>query len=152
MNHRSKLTIAIAAMMAGAVFGPASFAHSTDMPTTASQQFQRSDTNQDGQVSRREFDNYWKQQFQTADTNQDGKLSRQECEMAVRNTEGSQFSQAKFDKMWNDVSQNGHITSSQDLAYHDQQFSKADANDNGKLSLAETRNAVQSGNQDLASL
>lgn len=152
MNHRSKLTIAIAAMMAGAIFGPASFAQSSGVPTTASQQFRQSDTNHDGQVSKSEFDHYWKQQFQTADTNHDGKLSRQECLTAVRKMEGSHFSQTRFNKMWNDVSQNGHITSSQDLAYHNRQFSKADTNDNGKLSLAETRNAVQSGNENLASL
>jgi Ca2+-binding EF-hand superfamily protein len=152
MKHPGKLAIAIGAVLAGAVFGPASFANSASMPTTASQQFRQSDTNNDGQVSQSEFDTYWRQQFQTADTNNDNKLDRQECLTAAREMEGSRFSQARFDTMWNKVSHDGHISSGADIAYHNKQFNKADTNDNGQLSLAETRNAVQSGNETVASL
>jgi Ca2+-binding EF-hand superfamily protein len=152
MKHPRKLTIAIAAVMAGAVFGPAAFANNASTSTTATQQFRQSDTNNDGQVSKSEFDNYWKQQFQAADTNNDNKLDRQECLTAGRRMEGPRFSQAKFDAMWNKVSQDGHISSGQDLAFHNRKFRQADTNDNGELSLAEARNAVQSGDETVASL
>lgn len=152
MKHRNKLTIAIAAVMAGAIFGPASFAQSSTMPTSASQQFRQMDTNNNGHVSKQEFDNYWQQKFRTADTNNDGKLSRQECENAARRMEGARFSQARFDRMWNQVSYDGHISSGHDIGYHNRQFRKADTNDNGTLSLAEARRAVQSSGETLVSL
>lgn len=149
MKHPKQLTIAIGILVTGALFGPASFAQSTH---SATQQFRQMDTNHDGQVSKSEFNSYWKQQFQTADTNHDGKLSRHECEVAVRNMEGSHFSQAKFDRMWKNVSRNGHISPNKDLAFHDKQFRKADSNGNGKLSLAEVHRAMRSSSENLASL
>lgn len=146
MKYGNRLTIAIGMMLAGAALGPAAFAQ-----TTSAQQWQQMDANGNGKVSKSEYNTYWKQQFKQADTNNDGKLSRQECEAAVKKMKGANFSQAKFDKMWNDVSQNGYITQSQDLAYHDKQFNKA-THGNGELTRAEFRKSLSRRSESVASL
>lgn len=170
MTHSKKLTIALGMMLAGASLGPVALAQTTtpqpmqeqqqdqmqNMQNSSAkqqmtQQWQMMDANNDGKVSKSEYDNYWKQQFKTADTNNNGKLSRQECETAMRSMQGAQFSQVKFDQMWNQVSQNGHITQSQDVAYHNKQFRKA-ANGNNELTQAEFQNAMNTDGEEVTSL
>ncbi|HEX7371094.1 MAG TPA: hypothetical protein VF284_12520 [Rhodanobacteraceae bacterium] len=155
MQSSKKLTIAIGMMLAGASLGPVALAQTTTAQPMdqqqMNQQWQQMDTNNDGKVSKSEYDHYWKQQFKTADTNNNGKLSKQECETAMRNMRGAQFSQAKFDRMWNQVSHDGHITKSQDLAYHDKQFRKA-ANGNNQLTQTEFENAMNTDGEQVTSL
>lgn len=151
-----KLTIAVAAVIAGAAFGPAAFAQSSSVKTQQmNQQIQKMDNNSDSQISKNEYDNYWKQQFQTADANNDGKLSKQECQTASAQINGSmRISQASFDRMWRsaDTNNDGSLSQSEDLAYHNQIFSRADSNNDGRLTKAEVRSAVQGRDESLASL
>lgn len=122
----------------------------TGMQQAMNQQWQQM-ANGSGKVSKNDYDRYWKQQFRMADTNHDGKLSRQECVAAVQKANGANFSQVKFNQMWNEASHHGYITPSEDLAWHDMQFSKATR---GKTELTKTefRHAIDSRNQSLASL
>lgn len=107
--------------------------------------------NGNGKVSKSEYDRYWKRQFKLADTNHDGTLSRQECLAAVQKMDGANFNQEKFDQMWNQVSENGRITPSQDLAWHDMQFKTA-TRGKSELTKAQFRHAIDSRDQTLASL
>ena len=113
------------------------------------------DTNNNDQVSRTEFDQYWTQQFQSADTNHDGKLSQQEAQTAAQNMNGGRVaSQTSFDHMFRkaDSNNDGSISRDEDLAFHNKMFRQADSNNDGKLSVAEVGHALQNPNQSLASL
>lgn len=150
MKQSKGLAIAIGVMFAGAAFGPAAFAQ-TSSTHQQDQQWQQMNANGNGKVSRSEYDHYWKRQFKQADTNQDGKLSRQECQAAVKKMQGANFSQTRFDEMWNNVSQHGYITPSQDLAYHNKQFDKA-SHGNNTMTKAEFEHTVNTGSESVASL
>ncbi|HET9836088.1 MAG TPA: EF-hand domain-containing protein [Rhodanobacteraceae bacterium] len=153
-----KLTIALGALIVGASFGPAALAWnntSSSKTQQMNQQVQKMDNNSDNQVSKSEYDNYWKQQFQTADANNDGNLSKQECQTASEKINGGmKISQASFDRMWRSADSNndGSLSQSEDLAYHDQIFSQADNNNDGRLTKAEIHSAVQNRDESLASL
>jgi Ca2+-binding EF-hand superfamily protein len=154
-----KLTIALGALIVGASFGPAALAWNSNASSSKTQQMnqqvQQMDNNSDSQISKSEYDNYWKQQFQTADTNHDGKLSKQECQTASEKINGNmRISQASFGRMWRSADSNndGSLSQSEDLAYHDQIFSQADSNSDGRLTKTEVRSAVQNRNESLASL
>jgi Ca2+-binding EF-hand superfamily protein len=155
-----KLTIALGALIAGVAFGPAALAwNSSNTSSTKAQemnqQVQEMDSNHDGQISKSEYENYWKQQFQTADTNNDGKLSKQEAKAASDKLNGDlRVSQASFDRMWRsaDTNSDGALSQNEDLTYHDKMFRQADNNNDGRLSKAEMRSAVQHRDESLASL
>src|SRR5690348_14329482 len=162
-----KLTIALGALVAGAALGPAAFAQSsssqayqTETQNTAqtqnmNQQVQQMDSNNDGHVSRSEFDSYWKQKFKSADANNDGKLSKQELKTASEQMNGGlRISQSSFNRMWRsaDTDNDGSLSQNEDLAYHNKMFRRADANNDGRLTKAEVRNAVQNHDESVASL
>jgi len=157
MQHAKQLVIAAGAVLAGAALAPSAFAWNNSGNSTSQQhaQIKKMDTNNNDQVSRTEFDQYWTQQFQTADTNNDGKLSQQEAKTAVQNMNGGRVaSQTRFDHMFRkaDSNNDGSISRDEDLAFHNKMFREADSNNDGKLSVAEVGHALQNPNQDLASL
>src|SRR5690348_5921944 len=159
MKHAKPLAIAAGAVLAGAALSPSAFAWSNSSNSTtqqnAQQQIKKMDTNNNDQVSRTEFDQYWTQQFQSADTNHDGKLSQQEAQTAAQNMNGGRVaSQTSFDHMFRkaDSNNDGSISRDEDLAFHNKMFRQADSNNDGKLSVAEVGHALQNPNQSLASL
>src|SRR5690348_8797056 len=95
MQHAKQLAIAAGAVLAGAALAPSAFAWNNSGGSTTQQhehaQIKKMDTNNNDQVSRTEFDQYWTQQFQTADTNGDGKLSRQEARTAAQAMNGGRL-------------------------------------------------------------
>lgn len=159
MKHVKQLAIAAGAVLAGAALSPSAFAWNNSSSSTtqqnAKQQVNKMDTDNNGQVSRTEFDQYWTQRFQAADSNNDGKLSQQEARTAAQSMSGGQLaSQTRFDHMFRSADSNndGAISKSEDLAYHNKMFRQADSNNDGKLSVAEVDHALQNPNQSLASL
>lgn len=159
MKHAKQLAIAAGAVLAGATLSPSAFAWNNSGNSTAQQeakqQVNKMDTDNNSQVSRTEFDQYWTQKFQTADTNNDGQLSKQETQTASRNMNGGQLaSQTSVDHMFRtaDSNNDGSISRSEDQAYHNKMFRQADSNNDGKLSVAEVDHALRNPNQSLASL
>jgi Ca2+-binding EF-hand superfamily protein len=158
-----KLAITIAAMLAGAAIGPAALAQSSmsqsnqqqNLQQDMSQQWQKMDANNDGKVSRSEFDQYWTQQFQSADADNNGKLSKQEVKTAADNiNSGQQISQIRLDHMFRqaDTNHDGSVSRSEDLAYHNKMFRKADTNNDGRLTKTEMRKGLERPSQNVASL
>lgn len=157
MQHAKQLVIAAGAVLAGAALAPSAFAWNNSGGSTTQQhaQIKKMDTNNNDQVSRTEFDQYWTQQFQTADTNGDGKLSRQEARTAAQAMNGGRVAgQTRFDHMFRQADSNhdGSVSRSEDMAYHNKMFRQADSNNDGKLSVAEVGRALQNPDQSLASL
>ncbi|MGN6728698.1 MAG: EF-hand domain-containing protein [Rhodanobacteraceae bacterium] len=157
MQHAKQLAIAAGAVLAGAALAPSAFAWNNSGGSTTQQhaQIKKMDTNNNDQVSRTEFDQYWTQQFQTADTNGDGKLSRQEARTAAQAMNGGRVTgQTRFDHMFRQADSNhdGSVSRSEDMAYHNKMFRQADSNNDGKLSVAEVGRALQNPDQSLASL
>jgi Ca2+-binding EF-hand superfamily protein len=156
-----QIAAASAALLASMTMG-AAFAQ-TDMPSWTQNrstmdsrldaQFNAMDNSQDGQVSKSEYDTYWKRQFANADANDNGKLDKSEARDAAKQINGGTVATANgFDQMWKQVSDNGVATRQSDMAYHDRLFKQADIDNSGSLSKNEMQRALSAHDLSVASL
>lgn len=161
MTRMKQIAAAGAALLASMTMG-AAFAQ-TDMPSWTqnrstmhsklASQFNAMDSNQDGNVSKSEYDTYWKQQFTKADTNDNGKLNQSEARTAAKRINGGTVASAdSFDQMWKHVSDNGVATRQSDMAYHERLFKQADTDNSGSLNKSEMQRALSAHDLSVASL
>lgn len=161
MARMKQLAIATAVLLTGVPLSAA--LAQTDLPSITQnrstldskldQQFKAMDSNQDGRVSKAEFDAYWKHQVELSDTNHDGKISQAEARAAAKRMNGGKLPRKnRFDLRWNSVSHHGMLDEQQAIAVHERLFQKADADGDGKLSEAEMRHALSAQNLNVGLL
>jgi len=100
------------------------------------------DTNNDGSISKAEFDAAHSKYFQELDTDKDNKLSMQEMK-AGHQTTGKKGEGRGFDAA--DTDSNGELTREEvkDMPRLQKNFDKMDTNKDGKLTRAEMDAAMQ---------
>jgi Ca2+-binding EF-hand superfamily protein len=96
--------------------------------------FEHFDTNQDGKVTRDEFQAAMDQHWQTADVNQDGAITPEEGKRA-REQKFEKFAAMRFAKL--DANQDGQVTKDEASRMPAERYAQLDANKDGALSADE---------------
>jgi Ca2+-binding EF-hand superfamily protein len=112
----------------------------------ADKMFKEMDSNNDGAVSKAEFDAFHEKHFKEVDTNHDGKISHEEMDAAHNNMK--EQARDKFEARFNesDTNHDGALTKDEakKMPMISEHFDEIDANHDGRVSLDEIRSSMES--------
>jgi Ca2+-binding EF-hand superfamily protein len=136
MNRKSALIVTFAVLMAWLLMTPRSAAAATLTPTEKGdyntvELLRLMDKDQNGKVSRAEFDSYMNKEFDSLDINRDGVLDENELAQLHWNYLSTQLLPLM------DKDHSGKVSRQEFMAYMDQEFDRLDTNHDGQLDVDE---------------